>query len=175
MLAEKPVYGYTSDSYAQLCSFLRSGCTEQCVFLQSTSSPFDPINLVREGTVTKDFHVPVSDTGARARFGPPDKMRVTTNPPITFIPPILPPHSCWRSTSKKKINSQHTFTLPKSESLVCLFVLTGSSKGSQLLHELLGCKCLAQRWYLLTPCLTWDFAVHGLTHCYDLEHLLVGR
>ena len=63
-----------------------------------------------------------------------------------------------------------------SEFIGRLFVsLPGSSKGSQLLHILLGCKCLVQSLYLLTTCLTWDSAVHGLTHRHDLEHLFVGR
>ncbi len=41
-----------------------------------------------------------------------------------------------------------------------LFALTGSSQGSQLLHKLLGCKCLVcipGR----APCLTWDSSVQG--------------
>ncbi len=47
--------------------------------------------------------------------------------------------------------------LKNSDHLFILFVLTGSSHGSQLLHRnLMGCKCLVQSLYLLPPCLTWD-------------------
>ncbi len=66
----------------------------------------------------------------------------------------------------------HYFPLIHKQTLfVCLFALTGLSQGSQLLHKLLGYKCLVQSLYLLTPCLIWKSVVHGL----DLEHLLVRR
>ena len=63
--------------------------------------------------------------------------------------------------------------------IVCMYVrmyaLTGSSQRPQLLHKLLGFKCLVQSLYLQAPCLTWDSAVHGLMHPCNLEHILVGN
>ena len=44
-------------------------------------------------------------------------------------------------------------------SFVLLFALTDSRPGSQLLHKLLGCLCLVQSLYVLSPCLTWDSVV----------------
>ncbi len=40
----------------------------------------------------------------------------------------------------------------------CVFVCR--VRGQNFSHKLLGCKCLLQNLYLLTPCLTWDSAVH---------------
>ncbi len=50
---------------------------------------------------------------------------------------------------------------------VCLYGQV-QVRGHNFSHKLLGCKCLLQSLYLLTPCLTWDSVVHGLMQRRDL-------
>ncbi len=63
-----------------------------------------------------------------------------------------------------RIGRRRTVSLLVGQVLVCLYWQV-QVRGHNFSHKLLGCKCLLQSLYLLTPCLTWDSAVHVLTHC----------
>ncbi len=58
---------------------------------------------------------------------------------------------------------EHRLEKQENRIVFCLYSQV-QVKGRNFSHKLLGCKCLLQSFYLMTPCLTWDSAVHGLTH-----------
>ncbi len=152
----------------------KDGTTRNLLPVCSPLSPPSPLTAPRptpgRSGPPRTSATPATCTGAR---------RSTLGGPSTSSPRYRPRWSTpGSSTATGEAGPWGTRGDRPKDFNICLFVCLYwqvQVKGHNISHKLLWCKCLLQSLYLLMPCLTWYSAVHSLTLCCDLEHLLVVR